>query len=87
MWNSISFKPVGPRFRFAGVSMLLMLVSFIAICIYLLVRKKFFDLPSVFLVVFFFVFGMSVVRASMYFPLIWFFAFFYVYKRFEIVKN
>ena len=87
MWNSISpTKAVGVRFRFAGVSMLIMLVSFIATCIYLLVRKKFFDMPSVLLVGFFFFFGMSVVRASMYFPLIWFFAFFYVYKRFDIIK-
>jgi hypothetical protein len=66
--------------------MLLMLILFIAICLYLLVRKNFFDMPSVFLVIFFYVFGMSIVRASQYFPLIWFFAFFYVYKRYDIVK-
>ncbi|MBF0559539.1 MAG: hypothetical protein HQL08_12265 [Nitrospirae bacterium] len=87
MWYSISpMKAAGTRFRFAGVTMLFMLVAFIAICTYLLVRKKFFDMPSVFLVVFFYIFGMSVVRASLYFPLVWFFSFFYVYKRFEIVK-
>ncbi|MGD0283074.1 MAG: hypothetical protein ABSB95_12015 [Dissulfurispiraceae bacterium] len=87
MWYSISpIKAAGLRFRFAGVAMLVMLVSFIAICIYLLKKKRFFDLPSVFLVVFFFIFGMSVVRASMYFPLVWFFAFFYVYKRYDVVK-
>jgi len=86
MWNVIEFKPVGTRFKFAGFTMLVMLVAFLAICIYLLVKKRFFDLPSVFLVIFFYIFGMSVVRASMYFPLVWFFAFFYVYKRYDVVK-
>jgi hypothetical protein len=86
MWNVILLKPVGLRFKFAGFAMLFMLVSFIIICVYLLVKKKFFDLPTVFLVAFFYIFGMSVVRASMYFPLVWFFAFFYVYRRFEEVK-
>jgi len=86
MWDSILFKPAGIRFRFAGYTMLLMLVLFIAICIYLLVKKRFFDMPSVFLVVFFYIFGMSIVRSSQYFPLIWFFAFFYVYRRYDVVK-
>ncbi|MBI4690335.1 MAG: hypothetical protein HY754_08735 [Nitrospirae bacterium] len=86
MWGAILFKPAGVRFRFAGYAMLLMLIVFAAICIYLLVRKRFFDMPSVFLVVFFYVFGMSVVRASQYFPLIWFFAFFYVYRRYDVIK-
>ena len=86
MWGSILFKPAGLRFRFAGYAMLLMFVMFVAICIYLLVRKRFFDMPSVFLVVFFYIFGMSIVRSSQYFPLIWFFAFFYVYKRYDVVK-
>src|SRR5208283_3664859 len=86
MWNVIEFKPVGFRFEIAGFTMLVMLAAFLAICIYLLVKKRFFDLPSVFLVIFFYIFGMSVIRASMYFPLVWFFAFFYVYKRFENVK-
>lgn len=86
MWNSITFKPAGIRMRVAGFTMLFMLILFIAICIYLLKRKRFFDMPSVFLVVFFYVFGMSIVRASQYFPLIWFFAFFYVYKRYDVVK-
>lgn len=86
MWNSITFQPVSIRFRFAGFAMLLMLILFVAICIYLLVRKRFFDMPSVFLVLFFYVFGMSIVRSSQYFPLIWFFAFFYVYKRYDVVK-
>jgi hypothetical protein len=86
MWGSILFKPAGLRFRLAGFAMLLMLVSFIVICLYLLVRKRFFDLPSVFLVVFFYVLGMSIVRSCQYFPFIWFFAFFYVYKRYDVVK-
>lgn len=86
MWNSITFAPAGLRFRFAGFSMLVMLLLFIAVNIYLLVAKRFFDLPSVFLVGFFYYFGMSVVRASQYFPLIWFFAFFYVYKRYDVPK-
>jgi hypothetical protein len=86
MWGSILFKPAGLRFKLAGFAMLLMLVFFIAICIYLLVRKRFFDMPSVFLVVFFYIFAMSIVRSSQYFPLIWFFAFFYVYKRYDVVK-
>ena len=66
--------------------MLAILVVFIGICIYLIKKKKFFDMPSVFLVVFFYIFAMSIVRASQYYPLIWFFAFFYVYKRFDAVK-
>lgn len=86
MWGSITFKPEGIRFRIAGFSMLIMLLAFILICIYLLIKKRYFDLPAIFLVVFFFVFGMSIVRASQYFPLIWFFAFFYVYKRYDAVK-
>jgi hypothetical protein len=86
MWNSIWFKPVGIRFRFAGIAMLAMVILFIVICIYLLVRKRFFDMPSVFLVVFFYIFGMSIIRSSQYFPLIWFFAFFYVYRRYDVVK-
>lgn len=86
MWNTITFAPVSLRSRFAGFSMLVMLILFILICIYLLVAKRFIDLPSMFLVGFFYFFGMSVVRASQYFPLIWFFAFFYVYKRYDVAK-
>jgi len=86
MWNVILLKPASLRFRLGGFAMLLMLVLFIAICLYLLVRKRFFDMPSVFLVVFFYIFGMSIIRSSQYFPLIWFFAFFYVYKRYDVVK-
>jgi len=86
IWGSILMKPATLRFRFAGFAMLFMLLSFILICLYLLIRKKFFDVPSVFLVTFFYVFGMSVVRASMYFPIIWFFAFFCIYKRYDAEK-
>ncbi|MBF0558432.1 MAG: hypothetical protein HQL08_06590 [Nitrospirae bacterium] len=86
MWDTILFKPVGLRFKFAGYGMLVMLLSFVSICVYLLKKKGFFDLPSVFLVAFFYMFGMSLVRASQYFPLVWFFAFFYVYKRYDVIK-
>ncbi len=86
MWGTLLLKPAGFRFKFAAFSMLAMLVVFIGICIYLIKKKKFFDMPSVFLVVFFYIFAMSIVRASQYYPLIWFFAFFYVYKRFDAVK-
>ncbi len=86
MWGTLLLKPSGFRFNICVFTMLVMLVLFIVICIYLLKRKKFFDMPSVFLVVFFYIFGMSIIRASMYFPILWFFAFFYVYKRYDVVR-
>lgn len=86
MWGTLLFKPSGPRFKYAVFAMFFMLASFILLSAYLAVKKKFFDVSTVFLVVFFYIFGMSVIRVSQYFPLIWFFAFFYAYRRFEDVK-
>lgn len=86
MWNVLLFKPSGLRFKYAAFAMFFMLASFLSVSAYLVRKKKFFDLSAVFLVAFFYVFGMSLIRASQYFPLIWFFAFFYTYKRFEDVK-
>lgn len=86
MWSTLLFKPSGTRYRFAVFSMFIMLAVFIAISIYLAVKKRFFDASVSFLVIFFYIFGMSIVRSSQYFPLIWFFAFFYLYKRFEDIK-
>lgn len=86
MWGTLLLKPSGLRFKIAVFSMLAMMIVFVGICIYLLKAKKFFDMPSVFLVFFFYIFAMSIIRASQYFPLVWFFAFFYVYKRYDVVK-
>jgi hypothetical protein len=86
IWSVIALKPAGPRFRFAAFPMLGMFLAFILICAYLVWKKKFFDFSVTFLVIFFYVFGMSIVRASQYFPFLWFFSFFYLYAKFEDVK-
>ncbi len=82
VWGVLFLQPAGLRIEIA----VFIMAAMMAVLFFILVLEpSLFDLSSLVLVSAFYILGMGMVRITMYFPIIWFFAFFHAYRKWKPV--
>ena len=81
LWHYLAFTRNMLNFVNAAWSFILMAVLFIGVFLYAFLKTRHFDLTIILINVIFFFLGMSTARATMFFPLIWFFSCLYTLRK------